>query len=117
MTNKDDELDILFNAARGSTVAPSNDLLGRIMADADAAMPNAHTAPKITATKSGIFATLWSAIGGWPAAVGMAAATLAGVWIGFSQPAGLDLLTESYLGINSDYSILASGFSAEMWEG
>ena len=117
MTNKDDELDILFHAARRSTVAPSNDLLGRIMADADTAMPRAHTAPKMAATKSGIFATLWSAIGGWPAAAGMAAATLAGVWIGFSQPAGLDLLTESYLGIDSEFSILASDFSADMWEG
>lgn len=117
MTNNNDELDILFNAARKSAVAPSNDLMQRILADADATMPRAHAAPQKTATKPGVFATLWSAIGGWPAAVGMAAATLAGVWIGFSQPAGLDLLTQSYLGIDSDYSILAPDFSSGTWEG
>ncbi len=123
MTDKNDaRLDAYFTAGRKTAMLPSDNLMARILADADAAMPvQAQIQTVLHNNSTGffatIFATLWAAIGGWPAAAGMATATLVGVWIGFSQPAGLDILTLKYLVGNGQLVDLVSVFDVELWEG
>ena len=121
MTNDKREesgLDAFFAAGRNAPVEPSNALLGRIMADADAQMPSDQSVTVSRSSQSG-FVAIWAAIGGWPAAAGMATAALVGVWIGFSQPAGLDLLAESVLGDETDIYLvdLVPAFGDDLWEG
>lgn len=102
MTNdkRDDvDLEAYFEAGRQTSVMPSSDLLARVMADAEAQVAKQSPVPT---TQAGFLSVLWSAIGGWPAAAGMATATLVGVWIGFSQPVGLDQIADSYLGYGTD---------------
>jgi len=110
-------LDAYFEAARATTVEPSNDLLGRIEADANALIMSEESSLQIKSP--GFVAAIWSAIGGWPTAVGMATATLVGVWIGLSQPAGLDLVSEVYLGVGEDvYMVdLMPAFGDDLEEG
>jgi len=105
MTNDRDTdmLDAAFAAARTSAPAPSDDLLNRIMMDADAVLNNAErmrTPPRIRPSWREM---LFDAIGGWPSLGGLAAATVAGLWIGISPPAVL-----------GDYSVLLSGETIEV---
>jgi hypothetical protein len=73
----DQMLDPFFEAARSETPVPSEDFLARLAHDA-AVVQRAAARPS---------APLWSqalsAIGGWFGAGGLAAATLAGFYIGF----------------------------------
>ncbi len=98
-TDKRDEfgLDAYFTDAQNATPQPSEALLARIMADAEA---QAVQAP--VPVRPARFTSLWAAIGGWPSAAGLVTATLVGVWIGVYQPAGLDQLADSYLGSGDD---------------
>ncbi len=78
-------------------VAPpvSDDLMARIMADADAAvvpMPDVAT----SAPEQGGWRGWVAAIGGWPAMGGLALATVVGVAIGISPPAGLTSITSGF---------------------
>ncbi|HHI69588.1 MAG TPA: dihydroorotate dehydrogenase [Rhodobacteraceae bacterium] len=112
-----DDLELYFAAERNSAVQPSNDLLRRVMADAEAALPDfERSADK---AKSGVFSVLWRAIGGWPVVAGLAAATVAGVWIGFSQPAGIERVSAFYLGQSDEVNMvdLLYAFDAEFGEG
>lgn len=118
MTNdKDMNLDVYFEAGRAQGAVPSADLLGRIMADADAQM--AQTQPPEARPRQGAFASLLAAIGGWPTLAGMATAGVVGVWIGFSQPVGLDLVAEQIWGVqDAGYLVdLPSAFADEFEEG
>jgi len=117
MTNKldpEDQLDVYFAAGKKAKILPSNDLMGRILDDAENALISTTPKPAERTTAMGAF---WNAIGGWPAAAGMAVATLVGVWIGFSQPAGLDLITTSYLGADNYLVDFEPAFGADIWEG
>jgi len=95
----DQELDDVFaqEAANEQTLSPA--LMQRILEDADQVLA-AQKAPEISARPAGQF-TLWhsfiSAIGGWPGIGGLATATVVGIWIGFSPPAAIDELAETYL--------------------
>lgn len=97
MTDKrhldDTELDGLFTAARHRTPAPSPDLIARIIAQAEAVAAPAVPTP----TRPGVIARLLDAIGGWPAAAGLATATVAGLAIGLGSPDTLDTLSGGYL--------------------
>lgn len=62
-------------------------LMGRVLADAEAAARDGRRAGL-----AGLFAAVYRGLGGAPAAAGLAAATLAGVWIGASPPPVLDRL-------------------------
>lgn len=66
---------------------PDGALYARIFADAEAAQPTA-TAGTATAGAPvrGRLRRAWARLGGWPAAGGLVAATLAGLWIGISAP-------------------------------
>ncbi|MCW8843454.1 MAG: dihydroorotate dehydrogenase [Rhodobacteraceae bacterium] len=81
---QDHDLDALFAAAARDTAQdPSADLLARVLADAEAVQPKAMPI-EASAPRRGMFDGILAVIGGWPSLGGLAAATVAGVWIGFS---------------------------------
>ena len=114
-------LDAYFEAGRDAPPLPSEALLGRIMADAEAqlAIAGAQSLQVAAVPQRGLFAGFLDAIGGWASVGGMATATIVGVWIGFSQPAGLDLLADQLLGdADAIYLVdLAPAFGTEFEEG
>ncbi len=87
MSDDGDRLDRLLAEARDEPRGwtPGDDLAARIVADAAAQMPRraARPAPRFGAV-------LLAALGGWAAVGGLAAATVAGIWIGVSPPAAVD---------------------------
>jgi len=106
MTNpNDDMLEDLFADARGLTPAPSDDLMARVIADADAAQPRATAA---SAPQPGLWARMMDAIGGWPAVSGLAAATIAGVWVGVAPPSSVEDLTATIVGDEVSISLFAT---------
>ncbi len=119
MTDKHDEfgLDAYFDAGRKAVTMPSGDLMARVLADAEAHQPKSSAPAPVAQT--GLFATLWSAIGGWPTLAGMATATLVGVWIGISPPAGLEQIATGVLGGSEDAYLvdLLPAFGDEFGEG
>lgn len=95
----DAELDALFEVAAGDTVEPSGELLARVIADAEFV---ANEREKVTHSngKAGThrkLAAFLRGIGGWPAVAGLAAATVAGVWIGYAPPDALYGISDAYL--------------------
>jgi hypothetical protein len=97
---KDDDLDILFAAARAERPEPSEALMARVLADALANQPapvRAAPAPVIApaAPQRGPLAALADLFGGFGALAGMGAAAVAGVFIGFVQPDGLTALSDA----------------------
>lgn len=88
----EDDLMALFGAARADTARPSEGLLDRIMADAD--MVLAGAAPVAPVPRRSLGAVLLAVLGGWGGVSGLAAATMAGLWIGVAPPASLDGLTQ-----------------------
>ncbi|MBT8411624.1 MAG: hypothetical protein KJP02_07495 [Octadecabacter sp.] len=105
MTNDRDTdmLDTAFAAARSDAPAPSDDFLNRIMMDADAVLHDAVVTQTRPAVRPSWREMLFDAIGGWPSLGGLAAATVAGLWIGVSPPAAL-----------VDYTVLLSGETIEV---
>jgi hypothetical protein len=109
-TETDRDLEAFFQAVKAEPSEARPDLLARILDDAYAEQ-DARTARVIpdvaeirrSASGKGLLAGLREAIGGWPALAGLATATLAGVWIGYSPPASLDALSTTLL--DSDYSL------------
>ncbi len=85
-----DPLEAYFAAARAVPAGVPDDLMARVLADAAAEIPvragrPAPVAPQTVARES-LWSQLVAALGGRGALAGMAAAGLAGVWIGFAQP-------------------------------
>jgi hypothetical protein len=78
---EDDGLEALFAEARKAR--PPGALVARVLADAEAARP---------VRRAGFGAALLRAIGGWPAAAGLAAASVAGLMIGYATPDALPFL-------------------------
>ncbi|MCT8159583.1 hypothetical protein [Pseudoruegeria sp. SHC-113] len=87
----DDELELFFSAGRAHAAQPSNDLLMKIAAEADAEAlaREALVAAQARPAPRGLWAGLVATIGGWPAMAGVLTASAAGFWIGFSAPAPL----------------------------
>lgn len=96
----DKKLEAYFQAERGASVAPSDDLMARILADATA--QQVPVVGPVLVSNSNPWPAFWAAIGGWPTVTGMTTAGLVGVWVGFSQPIGLDELANNYLGLGAD---------------
>lgn len=90
----DQELEQFFEAGRAGAPVPSDDLMARVLADAAALQ--ARPAPVVPPVpRAGWVQRVLTQLGGWPAVAGLATATMAGVWIGYAAPAGLDSLTAS----------------------
>ena len=84
MTDKDpqkDPLEGFFDAARATAPQPSEDLMARVLADANALQPQAAPLASVVKRPGWL-----SALGGWPALAGLATATVAGVVIGVTDP-------------------------------
>jgi len=84
-------LDALFAAARAAPAPVPDALTARVLADAAAEMPRAArpAAAVRVVPAPGWLAALTGLLGGRSAVAGLAAAGLAGVWIGFAQPVPL----------------------------
>ena len=95
------ELDALFDAARADGPEPSGDLMARIMADAQAQI----VVPDTLAPSRGFLAGMLVLVGGWPAAAGLATATVVGLSVGLSTPDTLDTLTGGYLAAATGYDL------------
>lgn len=107
-----------FDAARSDTPPLSAELAARIAADAEAAAVAAsrRTVPGRPASQ-GLRRTLGdalAALGGWPAWSGLAAAGVAGFWIGVAAPAGLDAwqVVDAY---RIDPDALVTGYADIDW--
>ncbi|QQA43650.1 hypothetical protein [Pelagovum pacificum] len=91
----DRQLDALFDTTRErGTMDAGEAFLARLSADAAAEMPRRMEAPP----SRGAIGTIWAGIGGWAGFGGLAAATVAGLWIGIASPAGIADFTDSVLG-------------------
>ncbi|MFD1911517.1 dihydroorotate dehydrogenase [Halodurantibacterium flavum] len=86
-------LDPFFAAMKTRTPAPGEDLMARILADADRLQP----APPAFAPRRSLrprWREALSAFGGWQAVTGLVTATVAGLWLGLSPPAAVAGLAE-----------------------
>ena len=95
MTDPNDEmLEDLFAQARAAKPPVSDDLMARVLADAERAGHGAS----VVVDRPGLWSRFLDLVGGWPAVSGLAAATVAGVWIGVAPPAMLDDYTAGLTG-------------------
>ncbi|GHE93581.1 hypothetical protein GCM10016455_12200 [Aliiroseovarius zhejiangensis] len=120
----DRALQAFFDAARDDTITPSDALMTAILDDAAAEQPqpamSAVAPPPDLALATardlrrarGVWADLKAMIGGWPALAGMATATLAGVWIGFSAPIQLEQWSGGLI-LSGDYTTTEATFALE----
>lgn len=81
-TSGDNELERYFRAARGDEGPAPDALVARILADAEAH----RVQPGRAGGDRGAFEAVLRALGGWPAVAGLAAASMAGIWIGAAAP-------------------------------
>ncbi len=90
MTDKDMQeqaaLVPFFAAAQRAAPAPSPELLARVLAQACAEQARFAPPRPLRAPRIGLTARIRQGLGGWPALAGLAAAGLAGVWIGLALP-------------------------------
>jgi hypothetical protein len=93
MTGNTRELDDLFAMARDAAPRPSASLMARVLDDALAHQPEPAPALLRQAPRRSLWAVLSTAFGGAVGFAGLASATLAGLWIGFAQPAPVSGLT------------------------
>jgi hypothetical protein len=113
MTNPNkDTLDDLFAASRAHQPAPGNDLMARVLADAAGIQTGFATAA--VPAQPGLWARMMDAIGGWPAVSGLAAATVAGVWVGVAPPNSIEDLTASYWGDGVSVSMFSTDLTFDM---
>lgn len=111
-------LDDLFAAGRVAAPEPSPEFLAQILSDAEEVQAG-FAPPRVVRAKPGVFASILASIGGWPSVAGLATATVAGVWIGFSSPEAVDDLASGYLGISEEIELtdLMPSFDTFLQEG
>lgn len=99
---KDDFLDGLFAEARVPNDAPNDDLMARVLADASAARPTAEIVPPSGSFLSGLL----DLCGGWPALSGVAAAGVAGLWVGLAPPEAVEGWVAEMIGAQTELTLL-----------
>ncbi|MCG7519094.1 hypothetical protein [Ruegeria sp. Ofav3-42] len=87
MTEDKDNLDLLFAQAREKRPELPDDLAVRILTDAETVRLERRK-PDETKTNP-LWTRVLAGLGGWQGMGGLVAASMAGVWIGFSAPAFL----------------------------
>ena len=105
-TDMDALLNELFTEAKSSPEAEvSEDFMARVLANAEALQPAAPGLVPAAPTR-GFWGSLFDTLGGWQGTGGLAAATMASVFIGFS---GAEALTidglATVLGTDTEYYI------------
>ena len=107
-----DELEGFFAAARAAGPAPSEALMARVLADADAAQPRAVAAVAPVAASASRWRrwlmALSAAVGGGAMATGLASAAMAGVFIGYAGPVTSDWLAGAVSGGEDVQMVAAS---------
>lgn len=95
-----DDLDDLFAAARSRPVVPSEALMARVLADAMAAQPRpvAVQTAAPARRRGGWLAGFADVFGGFGALAGVGGAAVAGLVLGFVQPATVTDFADSLLG-------------------
>lgn len=78
----DTVLDPFFDAARDAAPAPTEDMLARVLADAE----TIRTAALWPAPRHSWTTRVRHLLGGWPTMAGLTTAALAGLWIGAGLP-------------------------------
>lgn len=114
-------LDALFDVARSDVPEPSPDLLARVLSDAEAVQAGrlaetGKTPPRRRAVP-GFWKMLIAAIGGWPSLGGVAAAGIAGLWIGLNPPSAIQDQISQALAETSGFEMLDDGQDALSWFG
>ena len=104
-------LDDFFAAAKAEAPQPSDDLMSRIMADADAvaaeraaAVSTKASAGARSSRRNGLLRAALAALGGWGAVAALSTAAVAGVGVGLSSPDTLYDLSSLYLGTSAELS-------------
>lgn len=92
---KPDPLDEAFGILKQHATPPGDDVMARVLADADAVQAEILAPPK--PARLPVSVRFMALIGGWPSMAGLATAGLAGVWIGVSQPAALVQTSEALI--------------------
>ena len=87
-----------FATARDAAPDPSDALMARVMADADAVQAEMARARGMPAAPRRGLAGVWRALGGWPAVAGLSTAAVTGIWIGVAPPDALAVTAQSVLG-------------------
>lgn len=120
MTDRD-PLDDYFRALRAEKAEPSPELLRRIVADAaaeaarqEAPAPGSRPAGQASARRP--LRALLVGIGGWPGVAGLATATLAGIWIGVTDPLDFDPLSLAGPSLSIDAALTEDAQSLD-WVG
>ncbi len=93
-------LDDLLATARAQAPAPSDALMARVLQDALAHQPRAVVSPAIVTAPRGLAARIsdfMGALGGRLGVAGLGTATLAGIWLGFAQPAPVAAMTGLFM--------------------
>ena len=96
-------LDDLFEEVVRDRVEPSDELMSRILADAEDLQPVAQVAVVSPPT---LWSRAMASIGGWPALSGLAAAGVAGLWIGLTPPDSIDSWVADVMGSTTSVSFV-----------
>ncbi len=106
------KLESFFAAARATAPQPEDDLVARVLADAEAAQPrNTHPVAKQSRAR-------WlPALGGWPALASLVTATVAGVSLGFADPVAVGDLAFGAFGGGYDFSGVGETFGVGLEDG
>jgi hypothetical protein len=114
MTTEHSDLDALFATAAAVRAAPSDALMTRILADADALQPvPARPVPAVKV--QGWFQTLADWFGGGMSLAGMSMAALTGLYLGVAQPLPVAALTELVTGTTTLESLDLLPSTGTLW--
>ena len=107
-----DHLEDLFAAARSEPIQLPPALQAAMLADAQQIQQAGTLAPaEQSSSPQNISLRLWqqfvSAVGGWPALGGLAAASLSGLWIGLAPPSFFPDPVESFASFSSGSQLVA----------
>lgn len=97
----DAELRGMLKQIEADVPAPSDDLMARVMADAERLRPVPGARIAGAAPSEGFFEGLVALLGGWKGAGGLVTAGVVGLWIGTSPPATIEAATADFFDVIS----------------
>ena len=103
-------VDDLLSEIAARDVTPDDDLMARVLGDAALVQQRRLEVP--IAPKASVWAQVGQMIGGWPALGGLAAAGVAGLWIGVAPPADVESFAASLLGTSETVDLMGTGISS-----